>query len=291
MNPDSATLPVFDDVMDWEALGHWFWNPHPPMKNSTTIQVAGITYPFGYKVIIVGGEHIVFPTHGFCRIPNNHPNRNLILRNIGILLSEQAITDKGVRRVDMKRLADEGEDYLAEVDAAGFNALLDGIHTEVIEGLERDNANRAKMNKPPRDYSFHEKQLLMVYRGGMSRLDKTKGHDKTSQLEQIKADAEVAPNFIATLRNLKISQLRKRAKQMGAMLDPTAKHEDIIAHLRKMREAEVAAGRQEADFDAALATPAEDEAPEDDMEALLNETIPVDRGVIPGLDENEGEAA
>lgn len=248
----AAASPAFDSSsaaqnvnINWDALGAFFYNPHPPVGKGVPKVVNGVTYPFGAEVAIVAGKHYAILPQSILNVPSADPNFALIVQNIETMIGQWARNDRGVRRLDLAQMAERGPDYLREIDAAGASVLAETIHRTVVVALEKENESRVARKLAPREYTHEEQGALFVFEGVIARLKKQEMYDKAKHLEQIKKGAQAIPDFAVTLSALPIADLRKRARLANLIITRDMKKEQLISILEEHRKEEIAQAKRE----------------------------------------------
>jgi len=223
-------------VLDYNQLGAFFYNPHPD-TGGVSKEINGVWHKFGTEVVIVAGKQYTFPPQGIGKVLSTDPNYVLVLRNVETMIGLSAINDRGIRRIDLGRLEREGVAYLKEIDATCANILIDSLTETYVEALEKENESRVSRNLPPREPNAQEQEKIGVLEGLATRLKKEMSHSLTQRLKAIKKAAQQAPNFQATLKELGMDDLKRRADIASIAFDDTTTGEQLIAKLtaHKMR--------------------------------------------------------
>lgn len=278
MSPVAAQVEI---KVDYDTLGVFFWNPHPPAKAGVFVEAKGIKYPFGTKVVTVAGQNYALPPQSLFCVQKNDPNFALVIRNIECLLGLSSINDWGIRQVDMAQLESRGEEYLMEIDAAGANRICETLHETIEVQFEAENVKRVSRDLPKRDYTLEEKRGLAVLRNLSKRLGIQGKHETEGQLAAIEEGAISIPDFAVNLQKVPIEQLRTKAKLAGLLTKPGMKKHELIALLKAKKEREIRAATINPDLIAeAEGTGPREAAPlelvEEEDEDVLSDTVSLD---------------
>jgi len=224
--------PMVD--LDYDLLGRFYYNPHPKIQGATK-QVAGIEYPIGTGVVIVAGKAYVFPAQGIGKILKTDPNFECAVLNVERMLGVSSLNDVGIRKVDLKRLEQEGDTYLAELDTNCANILMDTLQRLYVEALNKENDSRISRQLAPREPDVNERSQLQILEGLAARLHKQKTHGAESLLRTIRQGAALAPDFAKTLDEMGMGELRRRAAIARIAFNNETTGAELIAELRKLR--------------------------------------------------------
>lgn len=232
MSPAAERVTAPSDI-NYDVFGYVYWNPHPKAKGGVEKEVDGRKYPYGTEIVVVAGRHYVFPPQGLAHIPPEDPNLRLVLSNIGNMIGASSRNDKGIRRLDLRRLIEEGDDYLREVDADASNILLETLKNLTYDNLDRENESRAARGLPKRDFNIHEARMLEVYKGLHSRHSSKKTLSREKELAALREGAEAEPAFAVELAKMNVNQLRKKAAAAGIAKTFTMGKDELIRRLRE----------------------------------------------------------
>jgi len=273
-------------AINWDAIGAFFWNPHPPGPAGASSPIGGLRYPYGTQGVIVCGKHYVCGPQSTLSIPPDDPNFNLVIRNLMILCGDQSRNDMGMRRIYLEILDTEGSAYLERLDREGANVILETVKRNVIEALDKENESRATRHIPKRLFDANEQRMLTMIEGLAERLDKQKFHDLKTELKGIKEKAQIVPEFEKELSALPMGKLRHKAKVAGILYAQNITQPDLIRLLQEHKAAQLQDTNVDKDPDvianrAAMAAgqeeiQAEAGAGDEDEDEILNDTVSVD---------------
>lgn len=236
----AAAAPVQAPVrINYDALGAFYWNPHPYGPKGLMEEHNGIKYPYGTKVVIVCGKHYAFYPQAMGHVDANNPHFSLIIRNLEIIVGESSRNDSGLRRVDLARLDKEKEVYLEELDKNGKNILLETLRETVLENFRRENETRLQHRIPAREMTHAENMAVELMNVMAETLDQKGAHELKEQIKGIRKAAAEPPPFFAELRKLGIGALKKKAAQMGALVRGNPGKEEIIRIIAEHSAAQV----------------------------------------------------
>lgn len=277
--------------INWDALGAFFYNPHPAGSKFSFTEIGGIKYPYGTLGVIVTGKHYVIRPQGLGHVQADDPNFALVVQNMQILIGEFAKNDYGVRRIYLEEAEAEGPAYFEKLDARGANVICDTIRRTVVDALANENASRASRHIPPRGFDRNEEKAIAVLEALSERLDTQKAHDHKMELEAIRAAALELPDFAETLASIPIQKLKRRAKLAGMMVGPTTTKADLIRMIQEKKaidlqntdpgtDPDVLAAAATAPPTPSARTTGEDipEPGDEEISAMMDETVHVDDG-------------